>query len=58
MMLFWVNPFEDMFNIKSYTKWYHYFWAMPLMCLLLIGAYVSNTLCRVTESLKRKFKRK
>lgn len=58
MLLFWINPFDEMFNIKSYTKWYHYFWAMPLTAILFCVCWVAVPLIRLIDHLQSKSKRK
>ncbi|MGU7369188.1 hypothetical protein [Bacillus cereus] len=43
--------------MKSYTKWYHYFWEMPLIAIGLAVAWVAltifDTVCGLIDSFKK-----
>lgn len=56
------NPFGKIFNIKAYTKWYHYFWLMPLMCIMfggyLIVFYLINWSVELFDFMKSKLSKK
>ncbi|MGV2887233.1 hypothetical protein [Paenibacillus taichungensis] len=58
MLLFWINPFDEMFNIKSYTKWYHYFRAMPLTVIFFCVCWVAIPVIHMFDHMKSKSKRK
>ncbi|PIH58258.1 hypothetical protein [Paenibacillus sp. LK1] len=58
-----INPFSNMFKFSGYTKWYHYFWAMPLACIFLFIFFVLPFLViglpiRIADKLRSEFKRK
>lgn len=38
-----LNPLDEWWKIGSYTKWYHYLWAMPLIAICLGIAWVIIT---------------
>jgi hypothetical protein len=37
-----INPFKSMFKMKSYSKWYHYFWAMPVLLAMAVYGVINN----------------
>ncbi len=58
-----IDPFKDMFKIKAYTKWYHYFWMMPLVSLYFFIFFILPFLViglpiRIIDNLQSKRKRK
>ncbi|PHE70584.1 hypothetical protein [Bacillus wiedmannii] len=38
-----LNPLHDWWKISTYTKWYHYFWAMPLIAIVIAVAWTVIT---------------
>jgi cytochrome bd-type quinol oxidase subunit 1 len=52
-----INPLDGFWKMNKYTKWYHYFWAMPLMSIVvffLIIIFYSAMLIDKIKSLRGK----
>ncbi|MHA4074562.1 hypothetical protein [Bacillus cereus] len=44
------NPLHEWYKIDSYTKWYHYLWAMPLIAIVISVAFVVISIVGIVSS--------
>lgn len=53
LLMMGLNPLHEWWKMKSYTKWYHYFWAMPLIAIGLSIAWVFYTIVDGIDSFRK-----
>lgn len=40
------NPLEGWWKMSSYSKWYHYFWLMPIVAVFWLFLYTKSKIFR------------
>ncbi|MBJ7997709.1 hypothetical protein JDS75_24940 [Bacillus cereus] len=45
-----LNPLDEWWKMSSYTKWYHYLWAMPLIAIVIGVAFVVISIAGIVSS--------
>ena len=48
------NSDKDIFKMSNYTKWYHYFWVMPMMAIFILYIRTDNFIYGIVEKFKSK----